>query len=81
MFSRRLQIQERLGNEVADAMVEALDPLGVMVVIEGQHSCSALRGVKKHGSSMVTTARRGAFRSDPALRTEFYQLVGESRLA
>jgi GTP cyclohydrolase I len=76
MFSHRLQIQERLGNEIADALTEVLDPLGVMIRIEGQHSCSALRGVKKHGTNMVTTARRGSFRSDPALRSEFFQLIG-----
>ncbi|MBN1563863.1 MAG: GTP cyclohydrolase I FolE [Anaerolineae bacterium] len=76
MFARRLQVQERLTNEVADALNEHLDPLGVMVVFEGQHSCAALRGVKKHGVNMVTTAKRGAFRTDAALRDEFYRLAG-----
>ncbi|MCZ7540174.1 MAG: GTP cyclohydrolase I FolE [Anaerolineae bacterium] len=76
MFARRLQMQERLTNEVADALQEHLDPLGVIVVIEGQHSCAALRGVKKHGVSMVTTARRGEFRTNPALVQEFYRLAG-----
>jgi GTP cyclohydrolase I len=78
MFARRLQVQERLTNEVADALNDTLDPLGVMVVFEGHHSCAALRGVKKHGVNMVTTARRGAFRTDAALRDEFYRLAGIS---
>ncbi len=76
MFARRLQIQERLGNQVADALEEAIDPRGVMVLIEGQHSCAALRGVKKHGVNMVSTAVRGAFKTNPALRDEFYRIVG-----
>jgi GTP cyclohydrolase I len=78
MFARRLQVQERLTNDVADALNDYLDPLGVMVVFEGQHSCAALRGVKKHGVNMVTTAKRGAFRTDAALRDEFYRLAGIS---
>jgi GTP cyclohydrolase I len=77
MFARRLQVQERLTNEVADALEEALDPVGVMVVFEGTHSCAALRGVKKHGISMVTTAKRGAFQTDGSLRDEFYRLTGK----
>jgi GTP cyclohydrolase IA len=77
MFARRLQVQERLTNEIADALDEALAPLGVMVVVEGQHSCAALRGVKKHGVNMVTTAKRGAFKEDRALRDEFYRLIGK----
>ncbi|MBN1681306.1 MAG: GTP cyclohydrolase I FolE [Anaerolineae bacterium] len=75
MFARRLQVQERLTNEIANALEDALDPAGVMVVVEGQHSCAALRGVKKHGVNMVTTARRGAFRTDASLRDEFYRLI------
>lgn len=76
MFSHRLQVQERLTNEIADALVEVLDPVGVMVVVEGQHSCAALRGVKKHGVNMVTTAKRGEFRTNRDLRDEFYRLAG-----
>lgn len=75
MFARRLQIQERLTNEIADAIQDTLDPVGVMVVVEGQHSCAALRGVKKHDVNMVTTAKRGEFRTNPALRDEFYRLL------
>ena len=76
MFARRLQVQERLTNEIADALDNALDPVGVMVVVEGAHSCAALRGVKKHGVNMVTTARRGEFRTNRDLRDEFYCLIG-----
>jgi len=75
MFARRLQVQERLTNEIANALEAHLDPLGVIVVVEGQHSCAALRGVKKHGVNMVTSARRGAFRTDPALVQEFFRLA------
>jgi GTP cyclohydrolase I len=77
MFSRRLQVQERLTNEVADALVQVLDPVGVIVVVEGQHSCASLRGVEKHGMNMVTTAQRGEFRTNPGLREEFYRLIGK----
>ena len=76
MFARRLQVQERLTNEIADTLEEHLDPVGMMVVVEGQHSCAALRGVKKHGVNMVTTAKRGAFRTERELRDEFYRLIG-----
>jgi GTP cyclohydrolase I len=76
MFARRLQVQERLTNEIADALQDALDPVGVMVVVEGQHSCAILRGVKKHGVNMVTTAKRGEFRTNRDLRDEFYRLAG-----
>jgi GTP cyclohydrolase I len=77
MFARRLQVQERLTNEIADALVEAIDPVGVMVVVEGQHSCASLRGVKKHGINMVTTAKRGAFSTDKEQRDQFYRLIGK----
>ncbi|MEO8396556.1 MAG: GTP cyclohydrolase I FolE [Chloroflexota bacterium] len=76
MFAHRLQIQERLTNEIADAIQNALDPLGVMVLVEGQHSCASLRGVKKHGVNMVTTAQRGQFKENRELRNEFYRLIG-----
>ncbi len=77
MFAHRLQIQERMTNEIADAIQQALDPIGVMVVVEGQHSCAALRGVKKHDTNMVTTAKRGEFRTNRELRDEFYRLIGK----
>ena len=77
MFAHRLQVQERLTNEIADALESAIAPQGVMVLLEGQHSCAALRGIKKHGMNMTTTAQRGAFRDDRAQREEFYQLLGK----
>ncbi len=77
MFAKRLQVQERLTNEVATALDEYLEPLGVMVAFEGQHSCASLRGVKKHDVNMVTTASRGAFREDPRLREEFFRMIGK----
>ena len=64
-------------NEIASALEETIDPVGVMVVIEGQHSCAALRGEKKHGVNMTTTAQRGAFRTNRDLREEFYRLIGK----
>ena len=75
MFARRLQIQERLVNQVADAIVETLEPEGVIVVVEAHHACASLRGVKKHSVNMVTTATRGVF-SDTGRRNEFYTLAG-----
>lgn len=76
MFAKRLQVQERLTNEIADALNEAISPKGVMVYLEAQHSCASLRGVKKHGVNMKTTAKRGIFKHDPVLRDEFYRLSG-----
>jgi GTP cyclohydrolase I len=77
MYARRLQVQERLTNQVADALDDSIDPSGVIVVVEGQHSCASLRGVKKHGVNMTTTAQRGVFRDDKELRDEFYRLIGK----
>lgn len=75
VYARRLQVQERLTNQVADAMEEILDPHGVAVVIEGKHLCMMMRGVQKQESNMVTSAMRGTFRSDPRTRSEFFSLV------
>jgi GTP cyclohydrolase I len=77
MFARRLQVQERLTNEIADALNDSLGAAGVMVVVEGEHSCASLRGVKKHGVNMVTTAARGEFRANRDLRDEFYRMIGK----
>lgn len=77
MFARRLQVQERLTNEVADAITKSIEPTGVIVVVEGQHSCASLRGVKKHGVNMTTTAQRGVFKDDKGLRDEFYRMIGK----
>ena len=74
-FSRRLQVQERLTNEIAGTIQEAIDPLGVGVVMEGTHLCMAMRGVEKQNSATVTSAMLGTFRSDARTRGEFLQLV------
>lgn len=75
VYARRLQVQERLTNQVADAMTEILSPHGVGVVMEGKHLCMMMRGVQKQESNMVTSAMRGTFRSDPRTRAEFLDLV------
>lgn len=75
VFARRLQVQERLTNQVADAMIKVLDPYGVGVVMQGKHLCMMMRGVQKQESNMVTSAMRGTFRSDARTRSEFLSLV------
>jgi GTP cyclohydrolase I len=75
MFARRLQVQERITNQVADTMMQVLTPLGVGVVLEASHFCMMMRGVSKQSSSTVTSAMRGSFQSDPRTRAEFLQLV------
>ena len=71
MFSRRLQVQERLTRQIADSIHELLHPHGVAVVVEALHTCSMMRGVKKHDARMTTSAMLGAFRSSLATRQEF----------
>jgi GTP cyclohydrolase I len=75
VFSRRLQVQERLTNEIAECVREAIDPLGVAVVMQGPHLCMAMRGVEKQNSATVTSAMLGTFRSDARTRGEFLQLI------
>jgi GTP cyclohydrolase I len=75
MFARRLQIQERLTNQIADALMHHLKPLGVGVVIEAQHLCMMMRGVEKQNSFMITSAVLGAFRDSLSTRTEFLKLL------
>ena len=75
MFSRRLQVQERLTNQIAETLSEALDPIGVGVVIEATHLCMLMRGVEKQNSFAVTSAMLGGFRSDARTRMEFLQLL------
>ncbi|HBR56145.1 MAG TPA: GTP cyclohydrolase I FolE, partial [Blastocatellia bacterium] len=65
IFARRLQVQERLTQEIAQTLFERLDPVGVMVVIEAEHTCMTLRGVKKPGAMTITSAVLGGFRKDP----------------
>lgn len=75
-FARRLQIQERLTAQIADTIDEVLQPKGVGVVIEATHHCMTTRGVKQHGTSMVTSRILGQIRKDPATRREFLSLLG-----
>ena len=75
MFSRRLQVQERLTNQIAESLSEVLDPLGVGVVIEGTHLCMLMRGVEKQNSFAVTSAMLGGFRNDARTRAEFLELL------
>jgi GTP cyclohydrolase I len=70
-LSRRPQVQERLAGQIVDTFCETLDPLGCGVVIEAEHLCMTMRGVKKPGSKMVTSALRGVFRDLPETRAEF----------
>ena len=78
MFARRLQVQERLTTQVAQALDEALDPHGVAVVIEASHLCMMMRGVEKQNSRAVTSALTGAFQNDPKCRGEFLDLLGRT---
>lgn len=77
-YAKRLQIQEKMTAQVADAIEEALQPRGVAVVLTAQHQCMTSRGVKKHGVSMVTSRLKGAFKTNRALRAEFLSLAGLS---
>ncbi|KFZ40537.1 MULTISPECIES: GTP cyclohydrolase I FolE [Thermoactinomyces] len=74
--ARRPQLQERITSTVADSIVESLDPYGVIVVIEAEHMCMTMRGVKKPGSKTVTSAVRGVFAEDSAARAEAMSLIG-----
>ena len=74
-FSRRLQVQERLTSEIADTLFDGLKPVGVMVVVEAEHTCMTLRGVKKPGALTITSALRGGFRHDPRTRAEAMALI------
>jgi GTP cyclohydrolase I len=81
VFARRLQVQERLTDQIADAVMEVLEPHGVGVVIEAAHFCMIMRGVEKQNSKTVTSALRGIFRDDPKTRDEFLRLVHGGRLS
>ena len=79
MFSRRLQVQERLTTQIATTLNEALQPRGVAVVIEAVHLCMLMRGVEKQNSKAVTSAMLGAFRERPETRAEFMELIKAGR--
>ena len=74
-FSRRLQIQERLTSQIADTILEKVNPLGVAVVVEATHLCMSMRGVQKQNSVAVTSAMLGVFRDDARTRSEFLELI------
>jgi GTP cyclohydrolase I len=75
MFARRLQVQERLTEQIADAITAKINPTGVAVVMEATHLCMAMRGVEKQNSTTVTSAMRGTFRDDARTRHEFLELI------
>jgi GTP cyclohydrolase I len=75
VFARRLQVQERLGEQIANAIDEVLQPRGVGVVIEAVHLCMMMRGVEKQSSRTITSSLRGLFRDDPKTRSEFLRLA------
>lgn len=75
LFSKRLQVQERLTRQIADFLCEAVNPLGAGVVVEAFHLCASMRGVKKHDARMTTSAMVGSFRSNPATRQEFLDSI------
>jgi GTP cyclohydrolase I len=81
VFARRLQVQERLTDEIADAVMDTLKPAGVGVVIEAAHFCMMMRGVEKQNSRAVTSALRGIFRDDSKTRVEFLRLAHGGRMA
>ncbi len=75
VFARRLQVQERLTNQIAETIEEKIEPLGVAVVTEAAHLCMSMRGVEKQNSVAVTSAMLGAFRNDARTRSEFLELI------
>lgn len=77
VFSRRLQVQERLTSQIAECLSERIQPLGVAVVMEATHLCKSMRGVQKQNSVTVTSAMRGSFHEDARTRQEFLKLIGK----
>ena len=74
-YAKRLQVQERLTQQIADAIEEVLQPQAVAVIIEAEHTCMSGRGIKKHGATTVTSTMRGAFQTDASARAELMQLI------
>jgi len=79
MYSRRLQVQERMTNEIAHVIEKVLQPRGVAVIVEAQHLCMMMRGVQKQNSYAISSAMLGEFESDPKTRSEFVQLIHKPR--
>jgi len=78
-YARRLQVQERLTDQIADFLMKNLHPTGVAVVLEARHSCMTIRGIQKPGASMVTSSLRGIFKRDPRSRSEVLTLMHADR--
>ena len=76
VFARRLQLQEQLTGQIADALMEYMQPKGALVMVEAEHMCMTMRGIKKPGSQTVTLARRGVFETDPTLEERFFRMLG-----
>ena len=81
VYAKRLQIQEKMTVQIADALNTVLQPKGVAVILEAAHQCMSTRGVHKPGASLVTSRMLGAFRDDPSTRREFLSIVGHSAIA
>lgn len=79
VYARRPQVQERMTSQIADSLMEVLEPRGVIVVVEAEHLCMAMRGVRKPGAKTVTSAVRGSFRSSYSTRSEAMSLLMERR--
>jgi GTP cyclohydrolase I len=77
VFSRRLQVQERMTVQIADFLADILNPEGIAVVVEAYHLCMAMRGVKKAEANMLTSSMRGVFKEDDRTRSEFLRLIGK----
>jgi GTP cyclohydrolase IA len=80
MYARRLQLQERMTQQIATFLEETLSPKGVAVVVEGMHMCMSIRGVRKANARMVTSSVRGSFRENPQTRNEFFAHIGHTHL-
>ena len=76
VFARRLQVQEQLTGQIADALMEHMQPKGALVMIEAEHMCMTMRGIKKPGSQTITLAKRGVFQTDPTLEERFFRMMG-----
>lgn len=79
VFARRLQLQEQLTGQIADALMEHMQPKGVLVMVEAEHMCMTMRGIKKPGSRTVTLAKRGVFETDMALEERFFRMLHAGR--